>query len=594
MLAAQDVICAQVKIQIDQKATLTRTAFTATLVIDNATVGALEDLFVDIEIKDEDGNVVDAKFEGLSAPAFLENLTGVDGSSDVAPGTTATAKWVLIPTEDAAPTPLPERYTVGGKVSHLQQGILLDIPLYPVEIEVFPDAKLFLDYYLQTNVYSDNPFTESIEPAEPFSLGLRVQNVGFGDAKNLTITTSQPKIIENLKGLLIAFKIIAAQIGLGDISPCLTLPLGTVEAGSNRVARWLLESTLQGEFIDMDASFQHLNGLGKTSISLIKDVKIHPLVHVANLDIPGAPAGLLDPYQDDLPDFLVPRKDAPVPFDPQTGKPMFEFFHEAHLSGGSIVSIPHVVDTVLTAPPTMTNQVVGLQVQVLTPGWNYIRVQDQGGPSFELEQISKIGPGVPRVTIPVGSAGDVSNVWTSSRLISLCMTPALCDGPFGPGPYVLQELAHIVDWFPAPGTYYYSLVYDLERTDTLFADASIISVSAGGSQSLALDAGPANAGRTYVVLGSASGTGPWPVPGANVSIPLTPDAYFWFMLNTPSFFGTASNTIGVLDASGKANASINLAPGAWIGLNGLRLWHSFVLLSPVDFASNSVELVLTN
>ncbi|MEZ5976985.1 MAG: hypothetical protein R3F34_02040 [Planctomycetota bacterium] len=112
-----------------------------------------------------------------------------------------------------------------------------------------------------------------------------------------------------MKGLLIAFKIIAAQLGLAEITPCLTLPIGTVEAGGSRVARWLLESSLQGQFVDMDASFEHVNGLGKPSVSLIKGVKIHPLAHVANLDIPGVDAGPLDPYQDDLPDFLVPREE---------------------------------------------------------------------------------------------------------------------------------------------------------------------------------------------------------------------------------------------------------------------------------------------
>ena len=85
-----------------------------------------------------------------------------------------------------------------------------------------PDARLELKYFQQRDVYSDDPFTLEVEPAEPFALGLIVKNNGAGAARNFRITSAQPKIVENEKGLLIDFKIIGTQVGTQALAPTLT------------------------------------------------------------------------------------------------------------------------------------------------------------------------------------------------------------------------------------------------------------------------------------------------------------------------------------------------------------------------------------
>jgi FG-GAP repeat len=115
-----------------------------------------------------------------------------------------------------------------------------------------------------------------------------------------------------------------------------------------------------------------------------------------------------------------------------------------------------------------------------------------------------------------------------------------------------------------------------------------LSTSAGGTQSLTLDAGSQHAGKIYLLLGSLSGT----VPGTvvdGVNVPLNYDALTQFTLsnpNTPPYF----NSLGVLDASGKANASIQIPGGAFS--SGVVANHAFIVLNgPVVFASNAVPLV---
>ena len=57
-----------------------------------------------------------------------------------------------------------------------------------------------------------------------------------------------------------------------------------------------MTSTLQGLFTEYDASFQHVSDLGDNRLSLIKDVRIHELIHSVLDTTVGA---------DDLPDFLT-------------------------------------------------------------------------------------------------------------------------------------------------------------------------------------------------------------------------------------------------------------------------------------------------
>ena len=55
-------------------------------------------------------------------------------------------------------------------------------------------------YYQQEISYSDDPFTDFIEPAVPFVLGTLVRNAGAGEATDVSLVSGQPEIIENEQG----------------------------------------------------------------------------------------------------------------------------------------------------------------------------------------------------------------------------------------------------------------------------------------------------------------------------------------------------------------------------------------------------------
>lgn len=135
----------------------------------------------------------------------------------------------------------------------------------------------------------------------------------------------------------------------------------------------------------------------------------------------------------------------------------------------------------------------------------------------------------------------------------------------------------------------------------LWPDVFELSVSAGGVQSLALDAGPLFASHPYLLLGSGSGTNPG-LAIDGLLLPLVVDAYTTYSLLHPNQppLGTS---LGILAASipgpgpapgGHASASFTLGPGADPGLIGLTVHHAFLAFDPLVgtalFASNPAPL----
>ena len=363
-LGGENGVCAKVKMQIDQKAVMTRTAFLGTLQINNGnTTTTIEGVRVDLDIRDGNGTAANDKF-GISGPE-LSGLTAVDGTGSIAAGGKGVAKYTFIPNWEAAPIE-PTIYRIGGTLRYLAPGSGEEViaPLFPSTVTVYPDALLELDYFMQRDVIGDDPFTEEIEPSEPFTLGLVVHNVGHGIAKNLRITSAQPKIIENEKGLLIDFHIIGAQVGAQDMMPSLTADFGNIDPGNAQEARWLLTSSLEGRFVDYSATFEHVTGLGDPRLSLIDNVRIHELIHTVRADRPG---------DDTLYDFLV-NDEPDANYLPDT----------LYLSDGS-VAVVNVGEATVDHPASLSDLEVHLTAS-MTSGWCYVRLPDPG-PQLHLSRI---------------------------------------------------------------------------------------------------------------------------------------------------------------------------------------------------------------
>jgi hypothetical protein len=413
----QSSVCAKVTIKIDQDAVMTRATFLGNLEISNGNSANLENLSVTLQIKDANGNIVNDLF-GITSP-ILSNITAVDGTGILTgddPNTPqdegiGSAKWTFIPTNLAAPE-IPIEYSIGGTLAYQENGKTITVPLLSAPITVYPQAELSLDYFQSRNVSGDDPFTDPIEPSVPFDLAILVQNQGKGDAKNLSITSAQPKIVENEKGLLIDFQIIGSQVNGTDVSPSLKVDFGTIKAGQTAVADWLLKSSLQGKFIDYKATFEHTNSLGKAELSLIKEVNIHELIHQVRA------------ADDSLPDFLV-NDTFDAKFTPDT----------LYFSSGGTAPVKAVKNAAIDAAPSLNDLTVQISATVDT-GWTYFEIAEPSNSQFDIVKIQRAD----------ATQINLDNIWTTDRTFP------------GTGRPTYENILHFLDNTSA-GTTTYSVTY---------------------------------------------------------------------------------------------------------------------------------------
>ncbi len=129
----------------------------------------------------------------------------------------------------------------------------------------------------------------------------------------------------------------------------------------------------------------------------------------------------------------------------------------------------------------------------------------------------------------------------------------------------------------------------ISRRTSLEADLQSLSSSAGGTQTLRLDLGPAQAGRPYRLLGSATGTSPGFSLGS-VVVPLIFDRYTrWSIDNAGG--AVLPDAVGTLPPSGRVDLHVVLAPGDMAPLIGQTLYHAVILTQPsVDTVTVAVPL----
>jgi hypothetical protein len=105
-----------------------------------------------------------------------------------------------------------------------------------------------------------------------------------------------------------------------------------------------------------------------------------------------------------------------------------------------------------------------------------------------------------------------------------------------------------------------------------------------------LHGGFGNQGRTYLLLGSVTGTIPGiPLPKGLATLPLNWDFFTNTVLafvNTPIFM----DFLGTLDGVGEATAVLNTVYALPPGTAGIAMSFAYLLNNPYDFASNPINI----
>ncbi|MDO3384001.1 Ig-like domain-containing protein [Gilvimarinus algae] len=303
---AQEELCAEVKIEIKQELTFERQGFEALMRIENS-LDTVPIENIDIEVLFEDGlgqPVVATSntsagnasfFIRLDATREVSDLTegqaGAVSGGRIAPNQIGEIRWLIIPTANAAGNSANGKlFFVGAQLSYRYGGKSESLKVAPDSIVVKPQPALTLDYFLTREVIADDAFTTSVEAPEPYTLGVRVANSGYGWAGDVQIESAQPTIVENEQGLAIDFTILGSYVGNAPAAPTLTADFGDIAPQQVAMARWLMQSSLSGEFTAFTASFTHADELGGELTSLLQATSARFLLRDVVVDSIGRDA----------------------------------------------------------------------------------------------------------------------------------------------------------------------------------------------------------------------------------------------------------------------------------------------------------------
>lgn len=279
-------VCSSITLQFTQKMVMTRQAFRGTLKVFNGNEQeAMKDVKLTLTVTDEKGNIaMSDKFQ-----VNPEKLEGFNGKLDFTDGWTLDAQKegvatvLFIPTKKAAPT-VETRYAFGGTLSYVDPftGLEVTRDLTPITLTVKPSPNLDLTYFMQRDIKGDDPLTKEVEPSEEAEFSLLINNLGYGDATNVKMSTNQPEIVDNEKGLKVKFELMSSQLNGQEktlaLGGSVSTDFGNIPAHSTSYAQWWIKSSLLGHFTDYDVTATHLTSYGNKDLSLLNDVTIHELI----------------------------------------------------------------------------------------------------------------------------------------------------------------------------------------------------------------------------------------------------------------------------------------------------------------------------
>lgn len=279
-------VCSSITLQFTQKMVMTRQAFRGTLTVFNGNEQeAMKDVKLTLTVTDEKGNIaMSDKFQ-----VNPEKLEGFNGKLDFTDGWTLDAQKegiatvLFIPTKKAAPT-VETRYAFGGTLSYVDPftGLEVTRDLTPITLTVKPSPNIDLTYFMQRDIKGDDPLTKEVEPSEEAEFSLLINNLGYGDATHVRMSTNQPEIVDNEKGLKVKFELMSSQLNGQEktlaLGGSVSTDFGNIPAHSTSYAQWWIKSSLLGHFTDYDVTATHLTSYGNKDLSLLNDVTIHELI----------------------------------------------------------------------------------------------------------------------------------------------------------------------------------------------------------------------------------------------------------------------------------------------------------------------------
>ncbi len=428
-------VCASVTLQINQTMTMTRQAFRGTLSVENnSSAGEMKDVRLKLEVTDVDGNVATAHEFQINAESLdgFEGEVSLDKNWTLAQGAKGVATILFIPTKYAAETE-DKVYYFGGTLSYIDPATELSVTreLTPVSLTVKPSPNLNLTYFMQRDIFGDDPLTlDVVEPIVPAEFALLIDNEGYGDATNVRMVTNQPEIVENEKGLLVDFQFTSSQLNgkekVLSLGQSIPTDFGTIPSRGTSYAQWWLECSLLGHFVEYEVSATHVTSYGNEDLTLLNNVTIHELIRSVNAkSVTGEPLkGWLVNDEIDANDY-----------------PDIIYLSDATTEHVNMLRSADIQYT--------SNNQYKMTVVPSDAGWNYGNVIDPTRGRQTIERVLRAD----------GTEVDLQNIWQTDR--------TLIDGQEP----LYENRIHIADKFANGGSQDYTIVFSPRPEIVLMVDS---------------------------------------------------------------------------------------------------------------------------
>lgn len=428
-------VCSSITLQFTQKMVMTRQAFRGTLTVFNGNEQeAMKDVKLTLTVTDEKGNIaMKDKFQ-----VNPEKLEGFNGKLDFTDGWTLDAQKegvatvLFIPTKKAAPT-VETRYAFGGTLSYVDPftGLEVTRDLTPITLTVNPSPNLDLTYFMQRDIKGDDPLTKEVEPSEEAEFSLLINNLGYGDATNVRMSTNQPEIVDNEKGLKVKFELMSSQLNGQEktlaLGGSVSTDFGNIPAHSTSYAQWWIKSSLLGHFTDYDVTATHLTSYGNKDLSLLNDVTIHELIR--SIDVTKGDKTLKGFMTNDI----VDADDTP---------------DMLYLSDGEIEKVNVAASSSITKT---SNTEYTLTITPSEEGWNYGNLSD---PTYGVSALKSV------TRASDGKQISLRNFWQTDRTLRDGKDP------------LYENRIHFADLFDGKNAESYILTF--EATPSLMLEVASI------------------------------------------------------------------------------------------------------------------------
>lgn len=429
-------VCSTITLKFEQQMVMTRQAFRGTLKVFNANeTTEMSDVKLTLTVTDEEGNAATSHEFQIN----METLNGFAGELNFSDGwtlaaeETGTATVLFIPTKYAAPTE-NKKYLFGGSLSYIDPytGLEVTRELSPVTLTVKPSPNLALTYFMQRDIIGDDPLTvDVVEPCEEAEFSLLINNTGYGDATNVKMTTEQPEIIDNEKGLAIEFELMSSQLNGGDATLALggsvVTDFGTIPAKGTSYAQWWLKSSLLGHFTNYDIEATHVTSYGNEDLSLLDTVTIHELIR--SLDVESGSTKMVGFMTNDI----VDADDTP---------------DMLYLSNGTTENVAVASSSSMTKTSETDYE---LTINPSATGWNYGNLKD---PTYGVSALKSV------VRKSDGKEMSLRNFWQTDRTLRDGKDP------------LYENRIHFADDFTSQSAETYTLIF--EPTPELLLEVAAI------------------------------------------------------------------------------------------------------------------------